>query len=40
MTAAEPSAPAGEMMITEHELASEGANERLIRCPSGHSVAA
>jgi hypothetical protein len=41
MTAAEPSAPAGAQSITEHELAHyERANERLIRCPPGHSVTA
>jgi hypothetical protein len=41
MTTAEPSAPAGAQTITEQELAQcERANERLLRCRSGHSVAA
>jgi hypothetical protein len=41
MTAAEPSAPAGAQSITEQELAQcERANARLLRCRSGHSVAA
>jgi len=41
MTTAEPSAPYGAQTITEHELAQcERANERLLRCRSGHSVAA
>jgi hypothetical protein len=41
MTTAEPSAPAGAQSITEYELAQcERANERLLRCPPGHSVAA
>ena len=41
MTTAEPSAPAGAQTMTEQELAHrERANERLLRCPSGHSVAA
>jgi hypothetical protein len=41
MTTAEPSAPAGAQSITEHRLAQcERAKERLLRCRSGHSVAA
>jgi hypothetical protein len=41
MTTAESSVPAGAQTITEHELAQcERANERLLRCPPGQSVAA